>query len=196
MGKDAQVKASFADGQDQGRLQFEGLTLLFRGAQRRAFQGDALMGVRADGDDLVLADGSRFALGEKAAAAWARAIAHPKSRLEKIGVKPGMRTAAVSVEDATLVDELAEVGAPAANDLSELDILFYGADSVDELARIGELMAALSAKGAIWIVSRKGETATVKDVEVMAAAKAFGLVDNKVVGFSKTHTALRFVRRR
>lgn len=55
---------------------------------------------------------------------------------------------------------------------------------------------ALSAKGAIWIVSRKGEAATVKDVEVMAAAKAFGLVDNKVVGFSKTHTALRFVRRR
>ena len=27
-----------------------------------------------------------------------------------------------------------------------------------------------------------------KDVEVMAAAKAFGLVDNKVVGFSETLT--------
>jgi hypothetical protein len=36
----------------------------------------------------------------------------------------------------------------------------------------------------------------VKDVEVMAAAKACGLVDNKVVGFSDTLTALRFVRRR
>ena len=30
----------------------------------------------------------------------------------------------------------------------------------------------------------------------MAAAQAHGLVDNKVVGFSGTHTALRFVRRR
>lgn len=30
----------------------------------------------------------------------------------------------------------------------------------------------------------------------MAAAKAVGLVDNKVVSFSATHTALRFVRRR
>jgi hypothetical protein len=30
----------------------------------------------------------------------------------------------------------------------------------------------------------------------MRAAKAQGLVDNKVVAFSETHTALRFVRRR
>jgi hypothetical protein len=30
----------------------------------------------------------------------------------------------------------------------------------------------------------------------MAAAKAVGLVDNKVVGFSDTLTALRFVRRK
>ena len=31
---------------------------------------------------------------------------------------------------------------------------------------------------------------------VMAAAKSFGLVDNKVVGFSETLTALRFTRRK
>lgn len=30
----------------------------------------------------------------------------------------------------------------------------------------------------------------------MAAAKAFGLVDNKVCSFSETRTALRFTRRR
>jgi len=30
----------------------------------------------------------------------------------------------------------------------------------------------------------------------MAAAKAHGLVDNKVVAFSPTHTSLRFVRRK
>ncbi len=45
-------------------------------------------------------------------------------------------------------------------------------------------------------MSRKGKAATVKDMEVMAAAKAVGLVDNKVVGFSETLTALRFVRRK
>lgn len=30
----------------------------------------------------------------------------------------------------------------------------------------------------------------------MAAAEAHGLVDNKVVAFSPTHTSLRFVRRK
>ena len=75
-------------------------------------------------------------------------------------------------------------------------LLFYEADDAEALSRIGELVPALSDKGALWIVSRKGKAATVKDVEVMAAAKSFGLVDNKVVGFSETLTALRFTRRR
>jgi hypothetical protein len=35
--------------------------------------------------------------------------------------------------------------------------------------------------------------AKIKDVDVIAAAKAAGLVDNKVVSFSETHTALRLV---
>jgi hypothetical protein len=42
-------------------------------------------------------------------------------------------------------------------------------------------------------VSRKGKAATLRDVEVMAAAKSAGLVDNKVVSFSATHTSLRLV---
>jgi Fe-S cluster assembly iron-binding protein IscA len=40
------------------------------------------------------------------------------------------------------------------------------------------------------------KAAAVKDVEVMAAAKSVDLVDNRVVGFSETQTALRFTRRR
>ncbi|MET0293634.1 MAG: DUF3052 domain-containing protein, partial [Phenylobacterium sp.] len=75
-------------------------------------------------------------------------------------------------------------------------ILFYGADDADELAAIGGLVPALAEGGALWVVSRKGKAATVKDVEVMAAARAHGLVDNKVCGFSGSHTALRFTLRR
>lgn len=196
MGKDAQVAARFADGADEGRLQYEAPKLLFRGARRRVFEGAALKGVRADGADLVLADGSRFTLGEKPAATWADAINNPKSRLDKIGVKPGMRTAILGVADETLAAELAGRDAAPVNDLADLDLLFYAADSAEDLAKVGDLVPALAEKGALWIVSRKGKAAAVKDIEVMAAAKAVGLVDNKVVGFSETLTALRFVRRR
>ncbi len=195
MGKDATVAAVFADGADEGRLQYEPPKLLFRGAQRRVFEGETLKGVRAEGADLVTADGSRFTLGEKQAASWADAILNPKGRMDKIGVKPGMRAAILGVADDTLSAELAERGASPVNELADLDLLFYAADSAEDLARVEALVPMLGPKGALWIVSRKGKAATVKDVEVMAAAKAHGLVDNKVVSFSDTHTSLRFVRR-
>jgi hypothetical protein len=72
-------------------------------------------------------------------------------------------------------------------------LIFYGADSLDALERLPALRAALRPNGAIWVVSRKGKAATLKDTDVMAAAKHAGLVDNKVVAFSRTHTALRLV---
>jgi hypothetical protein len=196
MGKEAEVRAVFADGEDFGRLQYEAPRLVFRGAGRRVFQGDDLLGLRAEDGDLVLANGARFALGPKAAPAWAQAIANPKSRLDKLGVKPGHRVGVLNLADEALAPELAARDAAPVSDHHELDILFYGADTPAELDRIPALIPALAPNGALWIVSRKGKAATIKDVEVMAAAKAHGLVDNKVVGFSETLTALRFTRRR
>ena len=50
MGKDARVVvAALPEGADEGRLQLEGAKLLFRGAQRRVFEGEALAGVREIG---------------------------------------------------------------------------------------------------------------------------------------------------
>ncbi|WP_394760485.1 DUF3052 domain-containing protein [Phenylobacterium sp.] len=196
MGKEATVSAVFADGPDEGRLQYETPKLVFKGRERRVYDADALKGVAADGADLVLADGARFALGEKQAAAWVEAILNPKGRMDKIGVKAGMRAAVMGVKDATLSGELTAKGAIPVTELSNLDLLFYAADSAEDLARVDALVPMLSDKGALWIVSKKGKAATLKDIDVMAAAKAHGLVDNKVVAFSPTLTSLRFVRRK
>lgn len=196
MGKDAfDVRATLPDGEDVGRLQWEAPKLVFRGAVRRVFEGEALKGVRAEAGALVLAGGERFALGETQAARWADAIANPPGRLDKLGVKAGMRAAILNLEDPDFAAELA-LRASVVNDLSGLDILVYGADSAEALARIGDLVPALAARGALWIVSLKGKLLKVKDVEVMAAARAAGLVDSKVCSFSDTRTALRFTRRR
>ena len=119
-----------------------------------------------------------------------------KSRMDKIGVKPGMRVAVMGVADPTFSAELADKGAVPVTQLAELDLLFYAADSAEALGRVDALVPMLAEKGALWIVSHKGKAATVKDVEVMAAAKAHGLVDNKVCAFSDTRTALRFTRRK
>jgi hypothetical protein len=196
MGKSvSDIAATFADGQDTGSLQWETPKLIFRGASRRVFEGAALASVRAEGGDLVLADGSRFALGEPFAGRWAEAIANPPGRLDKLGVKPGMRVAVIAVDDADFLGELIQITQPV-NEFSELDIVFLAVDTSSDIDAMSGCVQMLAERGAIWIVSRKGKAATIKDVEVIAAGRALGLADTKVCSFSPTHTALRFVRRK
>jgi len=115
--------------------------------------------------------------------------------LDKLGVRPGMRVALIDVEDETIRPLLRD----RTSDITEgwpepgTDVVLMGADSTDALEPLESLAARIRSNGAIWVVSRKGKAATLRDVEVMNAAKAAGLVDNKVVSFSATHTALRLV---
>ena len=115
--------------------------------------------------------------------------------LDKLGVKPGARVAIVDIGDAgfrellaTRTDDVTD-GRPK----RDTNLIFLGADTIPELLRIGQLQEAIVPDGAIWVVSRKGKAATLRDVDVIEAAKAAGLVDNKVASFSETHTALRLV---
>jgi len=195
MGKAADVEARWPDGGvAAGRLQYEPPKLIFRGPERRVYSGDALAGVRADGRNLILAGGERFQLPTPAQS-WVEAILNPKGRLEKLGVKPSLRVDIVGLDDPVFAAELA-AAAPLSQNGAEVDLLFYGADSAVELAAIGNLVPRLAERGALWVVSLKGKAARVKDVEVMAAAKACGLVDTKVCALSAERTALKFVRRR
>ena len=64
-----------------------------------------------------------------------------------------------------------------------------------ELRRLERLKRSLKPAGAIWVIRPKALPSGTKVSEraVMAAGKAAGLVDVKVVGFSATHTAEKFV---
>ena len=115
--------------------------------------------------------------------------------LDKLGIRPGMRVALIDIDDETIRPLLAE----RTSDLTEgwpepdTDVVLLGADSTDAAGAARRARRRIRPNGAIWVVSRKGKAATLRDVEVMAAAKAAGLVDNKVASFSTTHTSLRLV---
>jgi len=119
--------------------------------------------------------------------------------LDKLGVRADSRVAIAGVVDADfrrlLHDRTSDVIDLALHDVppTGMDLIFLAADSVDELRRIGILRGSLVPNGAIWVVSRKGRQATLRDIDVIDAAKSMDLVDNKVVSFSATHTALRLV---
>ena len=115
--------------------------------------------------------------------------------LDKLGIRPGMRVALIDIDDAEIRPLLGE----RTTDLTEgwpepdTDIVLLGADSTHALEPLEALASRIRPNGAIWVVSRKGVAATLRDVEVIEAAKASGLVDNKVASFSATHTSLRLV---
>jgi hypothetical protein len=116
-------------------------------------------------------------------------------RLDKLGIKPGMRVALVGLEDdafeAELRDRTSDVtrGEPIAG----TDVVLYAADTLMALGRLPALRERLVPNGAIWVVSRKGSAATIRDVDVIDAGRAAALVDNKVASFDESRTALRLV---
>jgi hypothetical protein len=117
--------------------------------------------------------------------------------LDKLGVRPGSRVAIVGDVDpdgwfrALLADRTSDVtdGPPR----PDTDLVFVAADSTEELGGLAAFRSRLKPAGGIWVVSRKGKASTLRDVEVMAAGREAGLIDNKVVAFSDTHTSLRLV---
>jgi len=198
MGKEASgVWGQLSDGDSEGKLLWEPPKLIFRGAVRGIYQGHALRNLRTEGDDLVLSDGTRFTLEPGQAEKWLHAIQNPPSRLDKLGVKPGMTVVVDGVEDPEFLAELSTRVEPVdADEADGVDILFLAADDLADLDRLEDLMWTLADKGAIWIVSQKGKGAPLKDTDVLTAARGFGLSDTKVCAFSKSHTALRFVKRK
>jgi Protein of unknown function (DUF3052) len=119
--------------------------------------------------------------------------------IDKLGIRAGARVAIAAVDDpefrrllAERTDDVTELGDDD-EPMPDTDVVMFGADSIDELARLASLQRPLRQNGAIWVVSRKGKTATLRDVDVIDASKSVGLVDNKVASFSATHTALRLV---
>ena len=117
----------------------------------------------------------------------------PKSLIEKLGVKPGGRISLLGVNDAAFLRELERSGADVSRRRrASSDLVFLAVEHVDDLARLAGLEPYLVRNGAVWAVFPKGRK-DLREVDVIGAGVGAGLVDNKVVRFSETHTALRFV---
>lgn len=153
--------------------------------------------VEATGDELLLAwpgGEAALALGAKEAATWAEAIRNPRTRAQKLGVKPGGRVSLLGVTDDALAGELAALGADVATRArKESDAVFVQVDDAGDLAaRLAKAKASIAPHGALWVITPRGAPG-LKDTDVMRAGKAAGLVDVKVVRFSGTHTANKLV---
>jgi hypothetical protein len=192
MGNEALCRVDIGSESADAKALLETEEIIVRGALRAKIPFREAKDVAADGGVLRLRWNDRdvrIHVG-KDAPKWAEKIRNPKSVADKLGVKPEQKISIVGkIDDAFLQGK----GADISHRLRRgSDLIFFAANARDDLGRLAELRAALNPAGAIWVIRPKGGGA-ITESEVMAAGKAAGLVDVKVVRFSETHTAEKFV---
>jgi hypothetical protein len=106
-----------------------------------------------------------------------------------------MRAALVGFRDPAFEAELRERGVTPETGRPRpgLDMLFYMVAEPADLLSLGELSRLIQDAGALWVLRVKGPGLKVREIEVIEAGKAAGLVDNKIASFSDLHAAMRLV---
>ena len=125
-----------------------------------------------------------------------------RSTVDKLGVRPGHRVAAVAIAgegNPRLLEEVEErVGGALSGVDGPLDIaLLWIDDGIDPVAVLLEWRLRLRPAGTLWLLTAKrGRPGYVNQDSLIATGRAAGMVDNKVCSVSDTTSAMRFVIRR
>ena len=121
-------------------------------------------------------------------------VRYPSPLLDKLGVKPEARVAIITLTDSGFRRRLTGRTTDISSRVrADCDLIFFGVRNLKELERLAILRRSIKPAGAIWVIRVKGETAAIKETDIIAAARRQGLVAIKVVSFSETHSALKLV---
>jgi hypothetical protein len=198
MGSEVHCKVRFGKQESEGKALLETSVVLFRGTFRLKIPFSTMKSVKAADGELRVQTAEGIAVFHLGAAAekWREKILHPKSRVEKLGIKPGAK---VSLLDEFDFDEefVRELGSltkhlAAGKAAADSDLIFFAANSKADLGSLAKVAKSMKGAAALWIVYPKGQR-EITENDVLAAGRKVGLKDIKVVGFSATHTALNFV---
>jgi hypothetical protein len=198
MGLEAPCRARFGGKASDGEARLEEKDLYFRGDFRLRIPLKDVRSVEARGGELRVesAQGAAlFRLKSRAEAEkWALKIRYPRSLLDKLGVKPGLRVAVLGIGDQAFLEELAGRTADISTGRarSDTDLVFVGISATKDLDRLTRLKTLIKKNGAIWVVWPKGGKGLRED-DVRNHGKTIGLVDVKVVSFSDRLSALKMM---
>jgi hypothetical protein len=116
--------------------------------------------------------------------------------LDKLGVKKGQTVSLTGLDDVdgfvSLLRERTDditVGRPRPGS----DLLFWPVLEPADLECLRDLRPYIKDSGAIWVLRAKGTARAVTETDIINAARAVGLVDNKIASFSDTLSAMRLV---
>ena len=196
MGNELNCKVKFGEQRSEGKALLETSEILFRGEFRLKIPLSTIKSAKAVDGELRLQTAEGLAVFHLGAAAqkWCDKILHPKSRIEKLGIKTGMRVSLLGEFEREFLDEVTGLTKSISRGkvASDSECIFFAADSKQDLAALPKIARAIQGAAALWIVYPKGQK-HITENDVLAAGRKTGLKDVKVVGFSSTHTALKFV---
>jgi len=115
--------------------------------------------------------------------------------LDKLGLRPGMRVAIIGDFSAEFRAQLRERVDEVSGEPDGCDLVFLATEDRARLGALPDLVRGLRRDAALWIVRPRGSP-LITEREVLGAGLAAGVVDVKVVHFSETHSAAKFVFRR
>ena len=195
MGNELKCTVRLGKETSEGKALLETSEILFRGNFRLKIPFSSINSAKAVDGELRLQTANGLAIFQigRAAEKWRDKILHPKTRLEKIGLKPGSKVSLLGNFAADFLDELKPLSGFVSKDkvAADSDTIFFAADSLNTLSAVAKIAKSLKGATALWIVYPKGQK-TITENDVIAAGRKTGLKDVKVVGFSATHTALKF----
>ena len=196
VGNELKCKVSWGQQESEGKALLETSEILFRGDFRMKIPFSTIKSAKAVDGELRLqtADGlAVFHLGP-AAEKWCDKILHPKSRIEKLGVKPGAKVSLLGDFDAAFLTEVKALTKSVSKDKAAADTecIFFAADLKRDLGALPKISKSMKGAAALWIVYPKGQK-QITELDVLDAGRKTGLKDVKVAGFSLAHTALKFV---
>jgi hypothetical protein len=196
MGNEATCKVRFGKQESEGKALLETNEVLFRGDFRLKIPFSTIKSAKTVDGELRLqtADGLAVFHLDGAAEKWLEKILHPKSRIEKLGVKPAARVSLIGKLDSEFLREVGELtkSITKGKAASDAEHIFFAADSKEDFSALSKIARVMSGAAALWIVYPKGQK-HITENDVLAAGRKLGLKDVKVVGFSATLSALKFV---
>lgn len=197
MGNEAVCKVRFGKQESEGKALLETNEVLFRGDFRLKIPFSTIKSAKTVEGELRLQtpEGlASFQLGATTSGKWLEKILHPKSRIEKLGVKAEAKVSLVGDFEAEFLREVHGLTKSVSKGkaASDSEHIFFAADSKEDFPAISKIAKSMSGAAALWIVYPKGQK-HITENDVLGAGRKVGLKDVKVVGFSGTHTALKFL---
>ena len=196
MGNEVSCEVRFGKQKSAGKALLETSEILFRGEFRLKIPFSTIKSAKAVDGELRLQTAEGLAVFHLGAAAekWRDKILHPKSRIEKLGVKADAKVSLLGDFDAGFLSEIGKLTESVSKGkvAPDSEWIFFAADSKEDLGALPKVSKSMKGAAALCIVYPKGQK-QITENDVLAAGRKSGLKDVKVVGFSSAHTALKFV---